>query len=251
MPGSSAVTVSSSRQLAGGKPQANTFLTTGLLVPTGILYDTELVPLAATAALVRTKASGDELVSCSRTRLMPPVVHADAACRLSNYCLAAVHLDVVPALLMQFVEQLFPALLRCQPQQDFLDENAELFRCVCVCVYVCGVHVSVTLAALVFNASAVEAFWALCRSAANPSRATCFLCCRQLEAYDSDRHCADVEARDGDGPKARRAAAKRKVKGGVVHKRAAPRRTKEPPARRAAKAKANPAGAAATRPRCG
>ncbi|KAI3438624.1 hypothetical protein D9Q98_001046 [Chlorella vulgaris] len=129
----------------------------------GILYDTELVPLAATAALVRTKASGDELI----------------------------------------VEQLFPALLRCQPQQDFLDENAELFR--------------------------------------------------QLEAYDSDRHCADVEPRDGDGPKARRAAAKRKVKGGVVHKRAAPRRTKEPPARRAAKAKANPAGArsAATRPRCG
>lgn len=137
MPGSSAVTVPSSRQLAGGKPQANTFLTTGLLVPTGILYDTELVPLAATAALVRTKASGDELVSCSRTGLGPPVVHAVAACRLSNYCLAAVHLDVVPALLMQIVEQLFPALLRCQPQQDFLDENAELFRC--VCVYMCAV----------------------------------------------------------------------------------------------------------------
>lgn len=30
--------------------------------------------------------------------------------------------------LPQVVEHLFPTLLRCQPQQDFMEENAELFR---------------------------------------------------------------------------------------------------------------------------
>jgi hypothetical protein len=106
---------------------------------------------------------------------MPPIVHAVAACRLSNYCLAAVHLDVVPALLMQVVELLFPALLRCQPQQDFLDENAELFRCVCVGVW----GVLMFLSRLPPGVCCAQACWALCRSAANPS---CYLLFSVLQA---------------------------------------------------------------------
>ena len=58
--------------------------------PAGILYETELIPLPASAALVRLRPAGDgqELA----------------------------------------VEQLFGAALRCQPQGDFMQENAVLFR---------------------------------------------------------------------------------------------------------------------------
>ncbi|EFN57462.1 hypothetical protein CHLNCDRAFT_142962 [Chlorella variabilis] len=142
----------------------------------GIVYQAELVPLAATAAVVRMKPSGDSLVC----------------------------------------EQLYPMLLRCQPANDFVADNEELFR--------------------------------------------------DLEAYDSDRYCADSEGEKGGGRAAGKGkapgkgkgggkgrgkatggskkAGPRKTKGRGAHKKAAPRKAKAAPTSEPLGGKARGTGAA-------
>ena len=191
--------------------------------PAGILYETELVPLAVSAALVRLRPAGEgqELA----------------------------------------VEQLFGAALRCQPQGDFLQENALLFRRAGA---LAGRRSCPAVPCSVFSlpgqaaAASHSLSRPLCPCPAPPPHCPpahtlpfCLPCrrCREMEAYDSDRHCDGSEeggkAGNGGGGRgngkggARQKAAPRKAKAGGARKKAAPR--KRPAAALKPKPKAAPA----------
>lgn len=132
---------------------------------------------------------------------------------------------------LQVCEQLFPVALRCQPQQDFMLENDELFRWAAGWCWCChSPPQNVTVACFDTHQSCL---------------------CRELDAYDSDRHCQDSEEEAGAGGKGKAKAkgtGRAGAKAGGGRKRAAPRKAAAAGTRKKAAPRKGKATAAAKKP---